>query len=132
MNKQLFKQEIETDPLDRGYASMSSVEVADDLNTAYREKNIQIMTASQILNATEKSEYDGLNTGEKDAYWNLLHMGELNPWGVEASIMVDLFGSGSQTIQTLGVQRKVPCSRAEELGLGTIRWRDVAKIRGEV
>ena len=113
----ILKNEITTDPLTRGYSGMTDQEIADDVNTEYRSMQLQSMTASEILNNTDKAEYDALIAASKDIYWNLLHMGELNPWGIEADIMVDLFGGGSTTISNLQASRSQPQSRTRELGL---------------
>jgi hypothetical protein len=74
---------------------MTDQEISDDLNTGYRLEQIVSMTASEILNSTDKTEYNALVAVDRDMYWNLLHMSELNPWGIEAGIMIDIFGGGS-------------------------------------
>jgi len=61
--------------------------------------------------------------------WNLMHLGELNPFGVEAGLMVDVFGAGSDTITTLSTLRKEAISRATELGLGYVKPGHVEKAR---
>lgn len=113
----ILKDEISLDSLSRGYSGMTDQEISDDLNTEYRSMQVESMLATEVLNSTDKTEYDGLGDPAKDAYWRLLHMGTLNPWGVEASIMVDLFGGGSTTISKLQTARAQPQSRARELNL---------------
>jgi hypothetical protein len=39
MSAQIIKTEIDIDPLTRGYSGMSDREIADDMNTKYRERN---------------------------------------------------------------------------------------------
>jgi len=129
MDYQSLKNELATDPLGRGYAGMDDGEAAEDLNLQYRTRIRQSMTASEVLNATNKSEFDGLSDSAKQIYWNLLHMGQLNPAGIEAAIMVDIFGGGSTTIVMLQAARLTPVSRAQELGLPTLKPFDVATAR---
>lgn len=122
--------EINTDPLTRGYSGMTDQQVADDMNTAYRSRNRTTMTASEIINSVNKAEYDALTVDEKGTFWDLLSIGDLNPFGVEATIMVDLFGGGSTTITTLQAQRVESITRAQELGLN-VSAGTVAEARAQ-
>ena len=98
MNYTVLKTELTDDPLTRGYSEMSDEEAAADLNTVYRERNLTSMTGSAILNALVKSEYLALSDSQKDRVWQLLHLGDLNPFGVEADLLVEIFGGASATI----------------------------------
>ena len=118
----VLRDELINDPLTRGYTGMTDAEAATDLNTAYRLRDVLALTASQVLNAADIGEYGGLNNGERVAFWRLLHMGSaLNPWGIEADIMIDIFGVGSNTIQNLQALRRESITRGVELELGHIR-----------
>jgi hypothetical protein len=125
----ILNAELTSDPLARGYSGMNDAEVLADLKTEYRERNVERMTASEVLNAVDKVEYDALTDTEKDTFWRLMHMGDLNPWGVEADIMVDIFTGGSTTISTLNAARVVSISRAEELGISSVREGDIVRVR---
>ena len=120
MNKaqlQILKDEIENDPLTRGYSGMTDAQIADDLNSEYRERNFDRLDASTVFNAVDKAEYNALAAADKEMVWNILHLGEINPFGLEAEIFVDIFGAGSQTITDLKAIRKESQSRASELEL---------------
>ena len=61
MDYQVLKDEIVNDPLIRGYSTMTDAEIADDLNTVYRERNRTTMTGSEIWAQTVASEYNALS-----------------------------------------------------------------------
>lgn len=120
MNKaqlQILKDEINTDPLARGYSGMSNSQISDDINTEYRDLNRKTMMSHEVFNAIVKAEYNALADADKAMVWNILHMGEINPFGLESDIFTDIFGTGSQTITNLKNLRKQIQSRAAELGL---------------
>lgn len=126
---QILKAEITDDPLSRGYSGMNNHEIASDLNTQYRERNLNLITATEIFNAINKSEFNALPDSQKQIIWNILHMGEVNPFGLEKDIFVDIFGAGSETITSLAGIRKVPQSRAAELGLSEVSAGYVADAK---
>lgn len=125
----ILKTELTTDPLSRGYSGMTDLAAATDLNAAYRSRNRTSMTASEVVNAVNVAEYTALDAANKQLLWNIVHMGELNPFGVEATLITAIFGGGSNTIAALAVARVEAISRAVELGLPAIREGDVAKAR---
>jgi len=128
-NYKALKDEIDNDPLVRGYATMTDVEVADDINAVYRQRNRETMMASEAFNAIVKLEFNALNDVNQQLVWDIIHMGELNPFGLEADIFVDIFGAGSGTITALKDIRKEDISRGEELGLGVVYASYVAEAR---
>lgn len=117
MSVDVLKTEISSDPLGRGYAGMTDAEVADSLNASNRTRNVALLTGSEVLNAMDRTEYNAKTAGEKALVWDILHLGDLNPFGVEADLMVDVFGIGSNTITALQALRVQSISRAEELGV---------------
>jgi len=124
-----LKTEIDTDPLARGYSGMSDAAVAVDINTVYRTVNKDTMTGTEVLNAIVKSEFNALTAENKQLVWDLIHLGTLNPFGLEASLLTDAFGGGSSTITALAALRKTNVSRAEELGLGHVYEGHVQEAR---
>lgn len=130
MNYAILREELISDPLGRGYIGMSDQECADDLNSIYRERNVQSMSASQVLNTVDTAEWTALTDADQRKIWDILHMGgELNPFGNEAQMFISVFGAGSQTIQDLADARVEAISRAKELGLGDVKESDVYKAR---
>jgi len=110
-----LKDEITTDPLGRGYFGMTDQQVADDLNTSYRSRNRDLMPATEVLNAIDITEFNLLTDVQEEQFWRLMAIGDLNPFGVEATIMIALFGGGSTTITTLQALRVESITRAVEL-----------------
>lgn len=123
-----LKTELTDDPLSRGYSGLSDVEAADSLNTVNRTSNRTSMTGSEVLNAIDKVKYNALSDVDKDRVWQVLHLGELNPFGIEADLMQDIFGA-STTITALQAARLEAVSRATEIGLGIIFEGTVQQAR---
>lgn len=124
-----LKVEIATDPLSIGYATMTDAEIAATMNAASRTRNRTTMSASEVLNAVVASEFTALTAANKALLWDVLHLGTLNPFGVEATLITGVFGAGSQTIAALAALRKETISRAAELGLETVSVGYIAKAR---
>ena len=103
---------------------------ATQLNVVNRSKNLASLTGSEVMNAIVKTDFDGLSDTNKQQVWNILHLGTINPFGIEADMMIGIFGGGSATITALKTIRKVSVSRAGELGHGVIREGHVREARG--
>ena len=127
--KERLKSEVLGDPLGRGYSGMTDEAVPADLHTEYRTRNRSSMTGSEVINAIDGSEYGALTDGQKQLVWNVVHLGEINPFGVEADLMISAFGGGSNTIAALAALRVKPITRADELDLGLVRPGDVTEVR---
>jgi hypothetical protein len=123
-----LKSEIDTDPLTRGYSGMTDQQVADDMNTVYRTRNRDSMTGDEIFQATDPTEYNGLDTGsgntaDNQGHW-LAFCGrtEIDPFATaNVQLVQSIFGGGSTTVSNLQTARLENVSRADELGLGFIR-----------
>ena len=113
----ILKTEIDTDPLGRGYSGMTNLEIANDLNVVYCTKNKTSMTGSEILNNIVISEWTPLTDAQKRTVWDVVHLSDINPFGVEAQLLIAVFGAGSDTIAALAEARKYDVSRAQELGI---------------
>jgi len=113
----ILKTEIDTDPEGRGYSGMTNLEIANDLNVVYRTKNKTSMTGSEILNAIVIAEWTPLTDAQKRTVWDVVHLSDINPFGVEAQLLIAVFGAGSNTIAALADARKDDVSRATELGI---------------
>ena len=129
MKYQVLRTEVESDPNGRGYSGMSDSAVAIDMNTSYVSQNRTSMTGSEIVNAVVISEFNGLSADDKQLFWDIVHLGTINPFGVEATILTSVFGGGSDTIMALAVARVVTITRANELGLGTVKTGYIEKVR---
>jgi len=112
-----------------GAYSADNAAAAGQLNVVNRTRPKATMTGSEILQAINKTEFTALTAANKQLVWDLLHLGTLNPFGVEAALFVDAFGGGSATIAALAAARVDAVSRAEELGLGLVYPGDVENAR---
>lgn len=124
-----LREEITGDPEGIGYAGKTDAEVLALLTALTRERNRTSMSGSEVLNAIDSVEYLALSGTEQDKVWQVLHLGTLNPFGVEATLLSSVFGGGSATIVALAAARKESISRAQELGLGRVREGDIARAR---
>jgi len=130
MDLLILKTEIDADTLERDYSGMTDEDVAISLNTNIdRTTNKTSMSSSEIFNAINKTEFNALVVADKDLIWNLLALGTLDPFGLEATLFTDTFGGSSVTIATLQDLRKNDVSRGVELGLGQVSAGHVKEAR---
>ena len=99
------------------------------LNAVNRTTNKSSMTGSEVYNAIDSTEWLALTDSHKQEIWDILHLGDINPFGLEATRFSAIFGSGSGTVTALKVARKNDVSRAVELGLGFIKLGHVQMAR---
>lgn len=125
----ILKDELVNDPLTRGYSAMTPEEAAANLNTKTRTRLRTSMTSSEVLNQVVVAEFNALTEANKRTIWDILHIGDINPTGVEATIFVNIFGAGSTTISNLSAARTESISRAQELGLGEVKPGHVEEVR---
>ena len=130
MDYAALKAEITDDPLGRGYAGMTDHAIASDLNTVYRNQNRTSLTGSEVINAVTAVEWTALTDTQKQTVWDIVHLGTINPFGVEATLLIEVFGVGSATIAALAEARIIQVSRAAELGLGIVKTGYVQQVRG--
>ena len=124
-----LRTELTDDPLTRGYSGFTDAAAAADLNTVYRTKNKTSMTGSEILNNVDATEWAALDAAEKQTVWDIVHLGTINPFGVEATLMIGVFEGGSATITALQAARKDDVSRAVELNIGWVRPGNIQEAR---
>lgn len=131
MNYAVLKAEITDDPLGRGYVGMADQQIAESLNTVNRDQNKARMSGSEILNSVASADWVTRTDDQKQVIWDIVHLGTVNPFGVEATLMIEAFtGSTGATITALQSARKTLVSRAAELGLGKVRTGHVQRVGG--
>ena len=101
------------------YSSLSDAEAAVELNAEVVESNITSMTASEVMNAIDVTEWNALTDAQRQTIWDVLHLGTINPHGVEATLFQNVFGA-STTITALQALRVKLISQAAYLKLGGI------------
>ncbi len=129
MNQQALATELSSDPESRGYSGMSDEAAAADLNTAYRTRDRATMAAHEVAQSIDVAEFNGKTTTQQRLIWDVLHMGTINPFGIEQTLFVSVFGAGSNTINALAVARVDAITRAQELGLGAVKAGMVGRAR---
>lgn len=133
MASETLRDEISNDPLSRGYSAMTASEVASDLNTEYRERNVQSLSGDMVFQQTDGAEYAGLSQHERLLWNTFTSRATVDPWnGNNEAFVVWIFGSGSTTVDNLKNIRVETVSRAVELGLGSVLSGDVAKAREQL
>lgn len=123
--------EINNDPLGRGYSGMTNSQIANSLNTQNRPQNRVTMSSTEVINAIRASEFNALTSASQQRIWDTLHLGTLNPFGIEATIFTGVFGVSSCTINLLQALRVANISRAQEIGLGLVAEGQVVKAKAQ-
>lgn len=121
----IVKNERINDPLNRGYLAMNRGEILIDMNTVYQTTNKSSLTGSEILNAVDKAEYLALTDPNKQVMWDIVHLGNINPFGIEADLFVDIFSGGSATITALQALRINNVTRGQKLKVGILSIVDI-------
>lgn len=122
MNYTKLKDEITNDPEGIGYAGKTDQEVVDLLNVEDRSRDRTSMTGSEVLNSIVTSEWQSRTDAQKQTVWDIVHLGTINPFGVEQTLFAGAFtGAGGATLTALGDARVETISRATELGLGNVK-----------
>ena len=129
MNIEILKEELTNDPLARGYSGMTDKQATDDLNTVDRTTNKAILSGTEVLNAIPKTVLLALSATDRQRVWDVVHMGDVNPFGIEADIFIDIFGAGSITIIALQALRLNNVSRGVELNIGHVKEGYVGRAR---
>ena len=129
MDLQILKTELDSDSLGRGYSGLSDLEVADDLNTQYRNRNKEVITGSEAFEQTDDTEYVALTDTKKSQWLSLCGIENHNPFGAAVDAVIDIFGGGSSTVSNLQAFRVETVSRATELGLGSVTVQHVTDAR---
>ena len=125
----IIKAEIDADPLGRGYAGMSDQQIADTLNAANRTRQRQTVTATEVYQAIDQTEWESLTGGKQAEVWDILHLGTLTPGGREQDRFLAIFGAQSATIAALKGVRDETISRGEELRIGEVKHGEVIEAK---
>lgn len=129
MDYQVLKNEIDTDPLTRGYAGMTDQQVADSLNTVDRTRNRSVMTGKEVKDRIDTTEWSGRTDAQKQIVLALCNRDDLDPFGIDAQIFQDEMAGATNTLAALTAYRVENVSRGEELGLGAVNAVNVDTAR---
>ena len=125
---QRLKDEITNDPLTLSYSGMTDLDLTNSLNALTRSQNKTSMSASEIYNQIDETEWLALTDPQRQEIWDILHLGDVNPFGLEADRFLAIFGAGT-TISALNAARVTSISRAAEIGIGFASLGDVIAAR---
>ncbi len=132
MNLIVLRNELDADPLARGYSAMTDAEAAADLNTVYCTCYAETLPSAVIYEATVASEFQALTDVQKSYIRDVWGLGEGVYIGAGSNARAtyqNIFGTGSGTWAALVAAAQEDVSRGEELGLGIVREADVMKAR---
>lgn len=120
-----LRNELETDPLGLGYSSLPSLDNqadADLLNSLStgRTRNRTAMTGREFKNEWDDAEFSALTDTQKNLLYSMAARDDLDPFGVDAQTVQDIFPGGGTTITALAAARVETISRATELGFGEV------------
>jgi hypothetical protein len=115
-------------PVTGAYSADASV-AADQLNAANITTNRETISGKELLEQTDATEYNGLADGARALWVSLCSMDTVDPFhaGV-VQIITSIFGSGP-TLTALQAARTETISRAQQLGLGSVRAGTVNEAR---
>ena len=124
--------ELTTDPETIGYSGMTDQQAADAMNLANRTLQRVTLSASEIFEAVEISDYNALDANQKERVGIVLTLGDniqVGPGSKARAWLLDAFPNGTtynnllNTVQYTG-------SRAEELGFPAVKLSWVEQARG--
>jgi len=121
----ILENEIVNDPLTRGYDAMTDKQLLDSLNALNRSRNRVTMTGRQVKAAIDVTEYNALSDAKKDLLVGLTKSDDLDLFGTDKDILVDIFGAGSTTGTNLVSERVESISRGVEIGWGIVTIKSI-------
>ena len=124
-----LKAELDAGHPGTGAYDADAATAAAQINAVNRTRNRTSMTGSEVINAVDATEWGALTDAQRQTVWDVVHLGDVNPFGIEATLITNVFGGGSATITALAASRKEDVSRAQELGLRVIFAAHVAQAR---
>jgi len=116
----ILEDEIVGDPLGRGYSGMTDAALLTSLNAVNRTRNRTTMTGREVAGEVVDSEYDALTDAKKEQFLSLTASETLDPFGLGANVVKDVFGGASTTVSNLATARVENISRGQEIGFGEV------------
>ena len=126
---QILADEINTDPLSRGYDSMTDQQVADDINTEYRTTVIPEVSPTDIYQAIDPPEWVALSALFQLVVTNVISLPTVPTSGNTADGLLAAFGPGTTTRTNLIALATGNISRGVELEIGEPHAGDVGFAR---
>ena len=125
MPTRILENEITDDPLGRGYAGMNDADLLISLNTVNRNRNRAEVTVREVKAAINVAEYNTRTDAQKQQMIELLKRDDLDLFGLDRDILIDIFGGGSTTVSNLLTARVESISRGVEITWGVVTEKDL-------
>lgn len=130
INLAALKTELTTDPLAKGYASMTDEQAAESLAAVNRQANRETLDGGMLVASIVRSEFAAQSAADKQYVQLIAAAGQVPLTATVKAELGAVFPAGSATRANLTALMKRPGSRAEELELGGIpTTSDVARAR---
>lgn len=124
MNSKL-EDEISGDPTGQNYVAMTDTEFLTNINAADLPRNRTSMTGREVKAAVDVTEYKALSDAKKQMLLELVKRDDLDLFGIDKDILLDIFGSGSTTGTNLVTARVEMISRGAKIEWGEVTMRDL-------
>lgn len=126
---QKLKTELDAPHPVTGTYNANNQFAADQINVKNRTRNRTTATGRQVANEVVDPEYDALTDPQKSQFLSLVASEDLDPFGLAANVVKDIFGVGSTTVSNLQTFRVESISRATELDFPAIEEKDIRAAR---
>lgn len=120
----ILSDEIANDPLSKGYSTMTDAQLLTSLNTKNISRNRTSMTGREVKAGVDIPEYKALAATKKQQLIELTNSDDLDLFGADKDILLDIFGAGSTTASNLAAARVESISRGVEIGWGEVTVKD--------
>lgn len=121
---------LKTELAEAGYSAMSDAVAKEAMNVVNISFTNQFLSGSDIFNATDDAEYNGLTVEQKSSWDALCAISSIDTSnGVAKAREAELFGVGTTTRANLIAARQTTISRATELGLPRVRTGHIQEAR---
>lgn len=120
-----LENEISGDPLGRGYSGMTDQQLLDSLNTADLPRNRTSMTGREVKESVDVTEFKALSDAKKQQMIELTKRDDLDLFGMDKDILLDIFGAVSTTGTNLVAARVEMISPGVKIGWGVTTMKDL-------
>jgi len=125
-----LKAELTAGHPDTGAYDADDALAAGELNAVNRTRSRDTITGSEILNATDDTEFSALTDANKDRWISICGVENINTSsGIAKALEADLFGGGTTTRANLVAVKTEDISRAVELGFSFVGTHHVTSAR---
>lgn len=132
MNIEGLLSELRTDPLARGYATMTDAALFTSLKTLNRTSEKTSLTGAQIYNAITPSEFTSATAANQVLVRDVIGLGgdiDISTGKNARTVLLNVFNAASATRAALSALVNKSISRAEELGCADLDLAYLSYLR---